>query len=466
MSISGVGVIDVQTIVDNLMKVEEIRRKDPLVNSRDTKQTQLTAFGTLKTYLSGFQNQLEQLSTAFKMPAYDITSSDTKIATVKTYGSIIAPGIHALNITQLAQNDIYQSTAFSSRTDARHFSSPLTITMGTQSFTVTPSATDSLDKIRDRINTATNNPGVTASIFASVDIGGNPQYQLVVAGNKTGADNAISISGAGAADFNFSHTTTAQDAVFDFDGVADIHRASNNVSDVYDGISMSFVTTGSVTLNVTENSEGRNTAITTGIQNVLQAYNKVIGYIDANQADSSAKSETFGMIKMQLQNKMGTFFNESGNDLHYLSDIGIKLDKPTTLPAPPNAEGKVINYVTSTLSLDTDKLNSILTTNFNGLQNFLLADSVGVFTNVKSELDGKILLNDDDGVVYYQTHNITDDISDLDKKISVEDDRLNQMRVDLTKKYADLNALLSKYQQTSSFLTQQFASLSSSLSIK
>ena len=114
----------------------------------------------------------------------------------------------------------------------------LQISIGGQSTSITigPS-NDSLGAIAETINAASNNPGVTASVFSTT-----AGARLVISGTETGAANAITVAetdgGAGLASLTYdpanttnslTQTQAALDANFTVNGY-DATSASNVVS--------------------------------------------------------------------------------------------------------------------------------------------------------------------------------------------------------------------------------------------
>lgn len=129
ISAPGIGSgLDVSGIISKLMEIEQ----QPLtqLNTKEAKQqAQLSAFGSLKSVLSTFQDSVKALAKPALFNGYKATLADTTAATVSTSSSASA-GTHDIEVQSLAQAQKIKSEAFAT-TDTVIGSGTLTIEFGT-----------------------------------------------------------------------------------------------------------------------------------------------------------------------------------------------------------------------------------------------------------------------------------------------------------------------------------------------
>jgi flagellar hook-associated protein 2 len=464
----GLSPIDVNSTVQMFMTREQL----PLQRlKRDEKkqEVQLSAYGQLQGLLQTFQTNLQQVTTTFNAVNYQISSSNAAVASASVTGTNVAPISHTLVVTQLAQAESQASSIFINNNVALNLTDTLSFSAGSNLFTMNVAATDSLQNIRDNINNAYGNTGVTASIQSSNAADGTAQYQLVVSSNQTGTANAVSVTDANSL-FGFSEKKAAADANFTFDNQS-VVRSSNYISDVMDGISFNLVSLGSSDINITAaEPAAQATNVTQSIKALLDSYNQALAFIDANQADPMTRNETFPLLKMNLQSTMNTAFTGNG-PFNKLSDIGIvtiadasnKRSITTTIQDKNGKEVKrTIAYsLSGQLTLNADALfptlSTALSNNFSAVESFLTTTQNGILSKVNTLVDP--LTGSITSTLRANSSSITAQEKMYEQKIADEDNRLNDVEANYVKKFSDLNVLLAKLQQTTDYLTSQLRNL-------
>ena len=245
----------------------------------------------------------------------------------------------ALEFSSLSSASITSKTAVLNGGSAESF----TLSFGTWSssgFTANGSTSDITistgagDTISDLVDALTAIDGVTASLVYK----GDGTYSIAVI-SDTGEENAISISSdsgdfdtvAGSDGLPSQQVIAAADAELVVDGIT-ITRTSNDITDLYDGTTVSLVavTTAAVTVSATEDSD-----IATGEMNAL------IDYINANRtmlneatkrgingADPGpfAGDVTLNGIKSRLASITTSPIYGFSDDPIYLSDLGVRTE--------------------------------------------------------------------------------------------------------------------------------------------
>lgn len=388
LSSAGIGSgLDVTSIVTQLMAVEK-KPLTALTTKQTNYQSQLTAFGTVKSGISTFQTTLKKLSEAQNLQVVKATAGDTAVLDASG-GSGAVPGDYAVEVTQLAQA---QKLATAGQTNPQTAIGTGTLTFdfgtisggtltdgqysgagfasnGAGSKTVTiDSSHNTLNGIRDAINAA--GIGVTATL---VNDGSSTPYRLALSNSQTGEASSmkISVSGDAALGSLLNHdpagsqaltqTVAAQNAKLKVDGLA-ISKASNRVSDVVPGVTLTLKKTnaGSPTnLAVTRDTD----AVKANVQEFVDGYNKLTASLKSlTSYDMTSKkgaalygdSSVRAMLG-QLRGIVTGTVTGGTSSLTRLSDAGVSYQ----------ADG--------TLKLDSSKLQKVIDTQFDQLPGLFAA---------------------------------------------------------------------------------------------
>lgn len=395
MAITASGIssgLDVNSIVTQLVAAES-GQLDIIADKKSALQSKISAFGTLKSSLASFQTALASLSTASKFNVQSTNISDNSVISATANGKATS-GDYAVTVNQLAQTQKLATAGFANKTDAIG-SGTLTITLGTydsagNSFTpnaaktpidiVIPAGSDSLEKVRDAINSA--NAGVSASIVNDGSASGN---RLVITSQNSGTANSVKIevadddgnalddsglsrlafdptlaSGSGK---NLTQMQAAKDALLNVDGI-DIVKSSNNISDAIEGVTLNLLKVSggaAANLNIATDTAAIEASVgafvkayndlNTTITN-LTKYNETTKKGSALTGDGTARNIAF-RIKSTLTGSINT-----GGTLSTLSQIGVGF----------KADG--------TLSLDSAKLQDKISTNFEDIAKLFATSAI------------------------------------------------------------------------------------------
>ena len=366
ISAPGIGSgLDVNSIVSQLMAVE----RQPL-NTLSAKeagyQAKLSAYGSVKGAVAGFQTALQGLNSASRFQTLTATASDSSVFSASATSKAVA-GAYSLEVSSLAQAQKLVAAGQASSTAAIGSGAETTVTFdfgtisggtldggvysgaafasngnGTKSITL-DSSNNSLQGIRDAINAA--KIGVTATL---INDGSGTPYRLVFSSDAQGVSNSMKVSVSGdaavgnllthdpAGTQNLSETVTAQNANFKLNGVA-VTKTSNSVSDVLEGVTLNLykVTSSPATLTV-----ARDTAsVSNSITGFVKAYNdlaatlkNVSGYDAASKRGAILQGDaTVRSLQTQLRGILGTSVTGAPGDLTTLSSIGVAFQKDGSL---------------------------------------------------------------------------------------------------------------------------------------
>src|SRR3984957_19636182 len=225
---TGIGSgLNISAIVSSLTTAFGAAQTDQLTNQQNTLNAQVSAYGTFSSALETLQATLSTLEDPTQLAGFDATVADKTIASATTTSGAAA-GQYSLAVKNLATSATLTSQPVSSST-ATIGTGTLTIGVGGAIASINIDATNNtLSGIASAINSAPNNPGVTASIITAA-VGS----RLVLAGTSTGQANAITVTQSGGdgglsslvydpADkiTNLTQTQAAQDANFSINGFA------------------------------------------------------------------------------------------------------------------------------------------------------------------------------------------------------------------------------------------------------
>lgn len=387
--------LDINSIVSQLMTVE----RQPLSQfaAREAgQQARLSAYGSVKTAVSGFQKALSGLNSTARFQALTATPSDKSFFTASATSNAVA-GTYSIEVNALAQAQQLVAAGQASSIAAIGSGAATTLSFdfgtvgggtldagtytgatfasngkGTKTLVI-DSSNNSLQGIRDAINAA--KIGVKASL---VNDGSGTPYRLTLAADSAGAANSMKISVDGDAAIGsllahdpagtqgLNQTVAAQNASLKVNGIA-VSKASNSVSDVISGVTLNLVKTteSAQTLTVSRDTS----AITTSINNFVKAYNDMAGTLKNLSAyDAASKKGAIlqgdslvRTLQTQLRGILGTAVAGVPGDLKTLSSIGVSFQ------------------LDGSLAVDASKLNNAMTSNFDEIAS--LFASVGKSTD-------------------------------------------------------------------------------------
>ena len=400
-SITSAGIgsgLDINGLINQIMTFES----RPLV-SLDRKeagyQARLSAYGSVKGAVSAFQSAMLSLSSPARFQGLRAASADSTIYTASAT-SAAAPGSYAVEVKQLAQAQKLASKAFTNTTDTVG-TGTLTIQFGTWSggvFTANAtkasqtvtigSGNSSLAGIRDAINAA--KVGVTAAILN--DGTGN---RLVLTSGESGAANGLKITVADTSDAsntddaglsqlahdpagslgngkNLTETVAAQNALLKVDGIDNISKSSNTVTDVVQGVTLTLLKQSTANTSTALTVSRDTASVKSAVEGFAKAYNDVNKTIrdltayDAKtrqgailQGDSSVLS-----ILSQVRSQLTTNLAGVSGTYTQLSQIGVAFQTD------------------GSLAVDGTKLQTALDSNFNEI--------AGLFVNLGRPSDSLV----------------------------------------------------------------------------
>lgn len=307
--------IDIQAAINGIMAAKQIP-VDTLTQKITDNQAKISALNDLTTKLNALRSSLTNLrgaitvdnsTNAFAAKQTYASTSRTDGQTASAAGNLIgvtvsnqaATGTHTLEIRRVAAAEKIGSKTFSSQTTALGLSGSFDITGSTGTATITVSASDTLQDIRDRINNA--NVG-TSAIGASANIVqvSSNQFILTVTNTTTGTDMSFAnetggvLGAAGLGLYDSAGGTflnelqKQQTAEFTVDGLTDPGKFQSdlvpNASTKLSTIAPNATYPGTIGITVGASTVNVNYASTDSIQDLANNINAAITAAGAGNA--------------------------------------------------------------------------------------------------------------------------------------------------------------------------------------
>ena len=448
----GIGSgLDIGGLVSQLVAAERQPAELRIARQEARAQAKLSAYGSLKSALSAFNDQLEKLKKPDAMLIRTVASADDATVTASVDGEAV-PASYEIEVIQLATVQRLESGAFAS-SDTGVGTGTLTISLGAASFNLEiDSENNTLAGIRDAINGATDNTGVTATIINS-DAGS----YLILAGGETGSDQSITVTQSGgdggltALEYDpvnglnsLSETQAAVDAQVRINGLT-VTGDKNTVADAIDGVTLTLVaaSTGSTTTVTVENDLD---AVRQQLDDFVDQHNRLIEAFD-NLTRYDPETREAGPLLGDsavrgVRNQLRRVLTESVKDIDAtfgsLLDIGIETD----------LDGR--------LSIDSAKLDAVLDAEFAKLGQ-LFASSDGYAVRLADVVDR--YLDATDGVIKSRTDGLDASIERLNEQRQRLEQRMVTVEARLQRQFNALDTLIGQLTTTSNFLTEQLAAL-------
>jgi flagellar hook-associated protein 2 len=435
---TGIGSgLNISAIVSALTTSFGAAQTSQLTNQQNSLDSQVSAYGTFTSALDTLKLALPPLEDARQLAGFAATVADKTIATASTTTDAVA-GQYSLQVNNLATSAALTSGPVAAA--AVVGTGTLTIAVGGASTAITIDSTNnSLAGIAAAINSAPNNPGVTASIITAT--GGS---RLVLTGTSTGAANSITVTPSGGdgglSSLAFTQTRAPQDASFSINGFA-ATSASNVVSGAITGVTINLQQASAANTPTTLTISPDTSSAQTSIDKFVTALNGVLSSIQtltafdpstgtAGPLNGNATLEAF---QNQLQNILGQVTNGSGG-VKSLTDLGITAG------------------TSGTYATDDTKLGNALSASLASIGN-LLGGTNGLATQLSNLVDG---YTKPGGLLATINQGLETGLSNVSKQQAALSAQLAAYSATLTAQYNAMDKAVAQLKQTQTFLNAEF----------
>lgn len=451
---TGVGSgLDIGGIVKQLVAAERAPQENRLASKEARVQSQLSAYGTLKSSLSSFQSSLSALSEADTFLKRSATVGDKDVFSA-TASTTAAAGDYSVEVEQLATRHKIASMAYAdSETSVGTGLLSITVNGETLALDIGEGA-DSLSAIRDAINASEDNPGVQASIVNDQD-----GAHLVLSAEHSGVENKITVSvttdGADTGDLSqlsfdpnamtnpMSEKVAALDSIVHIDGFTQT-SSDFTITDMIEGVTLDLKEARpgeTVSLSI-----ARDTAsVTKSVENFISSYNKlnaVINDLTAYDADTNTAGllqgdATVRGIASRLRQALSNAVTGPSSDINTLVELGITTGD------------------NGVLKLDSDTLKDVIENDFNAISQVFGGED-GYATRFDTLIDSLVQTG---GILDTRTQGLESQIDRIGDQREALNRRIATIEARYTAQFNALDSLLGQLNSTGEFLTQQLENL-------
>lgn len=425
--------IDTQALIADLAAASRAP-KAKLYDARATaNQARISAVAQARASLDEFATSLAALASGGTLQSQPTTSDATIVTAVAVPGARLENFSADIRVTRLARGQVSHSAIVASAST--------TIAQGTLTLSVNgtsyPVVVDASNNTLGGLAAAFNatNSGVRASLVG--DTGG---VRLVLKG-ETGAAKAFTITGNPAA-FNSTNLTRVQtslDAQLNVDGL-NLVRASNTVSDIIAGVTLTLVKAATST-TITLGAKRPADTLKSTLGDFVSVYNQLRTDISAARSATGGDAALRG-IERQLGAILGQPVTSRGG-IDTLAEIGIST----------NGDG--------TIALDAAKFDAAFAANPDAVEAIFAPtrDATRTATTDPGIAGALTALRDaaarSGGPLEGLKARLSTEASGIAKDRERMETREAAYKDRLTRQYAGLDARLSAFKATQSYLEQQ-----------
>jgi flagellar hook-associated protein 2 len=465
---SGSG-LPLEDIITKVVEAEKVPTETRLNLRTTTVEANISAYGSLKSTMSSFKTSLGELSDPNSASTRRATSSDEKIFEV-TADNDTPLGTNQVQVLNLASTHKIASPSFDTPFQSIG-EGTVTVKVGNRSTVIEVGESDnnSPSKLRDAINNATDNPGVTASLV-TIDNGqgdGGTVTKLVLTAKESGKENEISItvedsdgnnsddSGLSRLHFDASdiagsqmgQLNEAKDARIAVDGLV-ATSSTNKFNEVLEGITITAI-------GEPEDPNDPPTATLTIEQSDLAAKGNVEKFVAGfNELFTTIKELT----KVDQASGQGGLLTGDSAVRQMASILRRELTRPMDGAAPGYESLASIGILTErdgTLSVDSKKLNDAIANDIDAVMAMFSGDK-GLASRMEKEVSRFL---GPDGIIKAK-----EDGFDTEKRAIADEqealsDRLNRIETRYRAQFTALDTLVNQLNGTQAFLTQQLEAI-------
>lgn len=464
--ITGLGSgVDIKSIVEATIAAERAPKDAQLSRLETASTAKFTALGTLKSAMTELQTALKDLAKPELFGNRTATSSNTSALTAKASGTALA-GTYKVEVQQLAGSSKVTSLPLASGfTSGQGGSLSLRLGANDEAVTVDVAAGQTLEQVRDSLNKAFADKGVSANIVNNPSTGTS---QLVLSSSATGAGKdiilegtndlaALSVDGSvkavetldqwGNLQLGAGYLQQATNAQFSIDGLT-LSSASNTISNAIPDVTLTLTSKTesgkAATVTVGQDTAG----VTASLKKFVESYNKLIttttGLTSVTTVEGSTPltgdlvgDATVRGILSGLRNELSASSGSAGGSLRSLMDLGITTQKD------------------GTLAIDNDKLKKSLESSFDDVGGFLTG-SQGLMTRLDSKVQYYVQT---DGVLDQRMKGQRATLDSVKSQREALELRVTSMQTRLYAQYNAMDSLVGQLTRTSDWMTSALESL-------
>lgn len=463
MSVTSLGVgsgLDLESLVKNMVSVQRDTKVAAYNDKVKDFQAEVSAYGTIKSALESFEDAVEKLSDESLFTGRTATTTQPESGDIVsvTSDSSSSNGSYNISVSQLAQGSRSVSAAgsFSTPDDVvTAVGGDMTFTAGSETFTINVAADTTLSELREQINDASDNFGVSANLVDN----GNGDVYLTLNSDVTGTGNDLAVSntdasldsvssvatGAGPAGLSIAAGSEALDAIIEVDGIT-INSTSNTFEGAVSGLTIKALAKSQD--DGTGNPETAKTTVDfdTGtvketLESFIESYNSLLKKFDSYTATGAVLngSSLIRGLESSLNSDLMTTFSDSGA-LSSIFDLGIEMDD------------------NSFLSLDTTKFDEAMDESYDDVATLFSAENglASIMEDYLSNFTGS------GGLLKDMSTSSQDSVDKTKDQLENYEYRMDLYEQQLRDKFTTLDGLLASMSSNGNYLITQLSNLNNS----
>lgn len=431
LGLGSSGSVDLSSeLLTKLKTAESTSVLDPITAEKEDTQAEIDALDEIQTMTLEFLDLVKSLDlfTSGTNVFNEISASTTGSSASfdATDSSNLDPGTISVNVTQLAQKDVYQSNTISSKT-ATLDSGTISITIGEETYDFSTEG--------KTYETLVSEMGNYPDLNVSLEQVGDSSYRMIIKSSESGTANAITISQSGV-DLGFeeeaNHVLTAQNMKATVDGI-DYELSSNKLT-MQSGLIIKMVEEGTSSITM----ERDDASIVESITSIADKYNDLVdlvnSYILGDEENPAVISDSSTLKSMMSSIKNILFDSYGLNNEENLFKYGISFDSD--------------GY----MQVDETELSTALTDNYDDLKELFVgyAEKEGIGTRLKSYLDS--LDNLLDGLLTTYDDKLSTRLSTLTTDYETASEKLDEKYEQMASQFASYTVLITQMETAFSSL--------------
>ena len=412
-------------LITKLKTAETMAVLDPITAEQEDTQAEIDALDAVQTMITELLDLVDD---------FDLYTSDTNIfdeISATTTGSAVnfdatdtsdmEAGTISVEVTQLAQKDVYQSTTISDTT-ATMDTGTISIKIGDETYDFSTEG-----KTYEELVTEMNK---NSGLNVTLEQVGDTDYRMVIKSAESGEDNALTITQTdidlGLEDDD-NHVLTAQNLEATVDGI-NYEKSSNKIT-LENGLIIKAVDEGTSTITL----EKDNAAVVEGIVNIADKYNELVDLVNSyilGDEDNPAVISDSSTLKTMMSSIKEILFDTYGlDDEENMFKYGISFDTD--------------GY----MQVDEDELITALTDNYDDIKELFkgYAEKEGIGTRLKTYLDS---LDGLDGLLTTYSDKLNDKLDTLTSDYETASDKLDEKYDAMTAQFAEYTVLITQMENS------------------
>ncbi len=311
----------------------------------------------------------------------------------------------------------------------------------------------SFQEVTDLINTAADNPGVTAAMIDNGDA--SDPYQFTLSADNTGENARITLSNLVLTEVTGA-AAASLDAMLTVNGIAYRRQSNEAISDIITGVTLNLRNIGETTVNI----ETDMSSIKENIISLVEGFNNLVSYIKGSNdtteektSDDEKEDETVNPLAES--NDVNRLISKLKSLMTSIVDIDSGYTSLADLGMVVNKDG--------TISLDEDDLDQAIASNPDAVTSLFLGDAEKDITGMGDLINDSIKnMVSSQGVIATEIDTLKAMSARLDKDIETSTERLDKRYETMTAEFIRLDSYIRQLNSEASYMQTMFDSFNNS----